>query len=264
MNIRPFETSLVTDRPEGSLVAFVDHSTPGANNQVPADTPIDIVVDHHQSEEIQARYVDHRESVCATATILTEYVRDLEIEITPPLATALLFAIRRETLSFLRGTTSAEYTAASVLHDHADWDMLRQLSQPSVSGATVDAIADAIENRQVRASVLISHVGRTTERDALPQAADYLATLEGGQTVIVDDVIHLSGRSTDARINLGSVLSGAFSDLGSAGGHRGMAGGEVSLGILGDYTQDDTTVVRIVEQVVTDRLLATLNIGDES
>jgi nanoRNase/pAp phosphatase (c-di-AMP/oligoRNAs hydrolase) len=268
MNIRPFETSFVTDRPEGSLVAFVDHSTPGANNQVPADTPIDIVIDHHQSEEIQARYVDHRESVGATATILTEYVRDLEIEITPPLATALLFAIRRETLSFLRGTTSAEYTAASVLHDHADRDMLRQLSQPSVSGATVDAIADAIENRQVRASVLISHVGRTTERDALPQAADYLATLEGVQTAIVfgivDDVIHLSGRSTDARINLGSVLSGAFSDLGSAGGHRGMAGGEVSLGILGDYTQDDTTVVRIVEQVVTDRLLATLNIGDES
>jgi nanoRNase/pAp phosphatase (c-di-AMP/oligoRNAs hydrolase) len=268
MNIRPFEASLVTDRPAGTLVAFVDHSTPGANNRVPAGTAIDIVVDHHQAEEVRARYVDHRESVGATATILTEYVRDLGIEITPPLATALLFAIRRETLTFLRGTTSAEYTAASVLHDHADRDMLRQLSQPSVSGATVDAIADAIHNRTVRGSVLISHVGRTTERDALPQAADYLATLEGVQTAIVfgivDDVIHLSARSTDARINLGEVLSKAFSELGSAGGHRGMAGGEVPLGILAEYTADDAQVVHIVEQVVTDRLLATLNLGEES
>jgi nanoRNase/pAp phosphatase (c-di-AMP/oligoRNAs hydrolase) len=216
---------------------------------------------------VRARYVDHRESVGATATIPTEYVRDLGVEITPPLATALLFAIRRETLSFLRGTTSAEYTAASVLHDHAHRDMLRQLSQPSVSGATVDAIADAIHNRTVRGSVLVSRVDRTTERDAPPQAADYLATLEGVQTAIVfgivDQVIHLSGRSTDAGINLDEVLSKAFSGLGSAGGHRGMTGGEGPLGILAEYTDDDR-IAHIVEQVVTGRLLATLNLGEDS
>jgi nanoRNase/pAp phosphatase (c-di-AMP/oligoRNAs hydrolase) len=266
MTIRPFEASFVVDRPEGSLVAFVDHATPGANNRVPPDTPIDVVIDHHPAEEVRGRYVDHRESVGATATILTEYVRDLDVEFTAPLATALLFAIRRETLTFLRGTTAAEYAAAAVLHDHADRDLLRQLSQPSVSGATVDAIADSITNRRVRGSVLTSHVGRTSERDALPQAADYLATLEGVQTAIVfgivEDSIHLSARSTDTRVNLGAVLSTAFGDLGSAGGHRGMAGGEVPLGILGDYAGDDARVVHIVEQVVTTRLLAALNLDE--
>jgi nanoRNase/pAp phosphatase (c-di-AMP/oligoRNAs hydrolase) len=114
--------------------------------------------------------------------------------------------------------------------------------------------------------VLTSHVGRTSERDALPQAADYLATLEGVQTAIVfgivEDSIHLSARSTDTRVNLGAVLSTAFGDLGSAGGHRGMAGGEVPLGILGDYAGDDARVVHIVEQVVTTRLLAALNLDE--
>jgi nanoRNase/pAp phosphatase (c-di-AMP/oligoRNAs hydrolase) len=266
MDIRPFDVSHVTDRPGGSLVAFVDHSIPGANNRVPADASVDIVIDHHPAEDVRARYVDHRVSVGATATILTEYVRDFGIEFTEQLATALLFAIRRETLSFLRGVTEQEYAAASVLHAHVDRDLLRELSQPSVSGATVDAIADSVHNRTVRGAVLVSTVGRTTERDALPQAADYLATLEGVQTAvvfgIVGDAIHLSGRSTDARVNLGSVLASAVSDLGSAGGHRGMAGGEIPLGILGDYAEDDTQVTHIVERVLTDRVFGALNLDD--
>jgi nanoRNase/pAp phosphatase (c-di-AMP/oligoRNAs hydrolase) len=265
MRISPFEGVRVTERPAGSLLAFVDHSTPGANNRVPEGTPVDVVIDHHPADEIDARYVDHRESAGATATILTEYVQESGLAFDTPLATALLFAIRRETLSFLRGATPGEYAAAGLLHDHADRDLLRRLSTPSVSGATVDAIADAIRNRVVRGSVLLTHVGRTGERDALPQAADYLATLEGVDTAIVfgivEDAIHLSARSTDARVHLGDVLADAFSDIGSAGGHREMAGGEIPLGVLADYVGDDTQVVAIVEQVVTARLLASLNLA---
>ena len=63
----------------------------------------------------------------------------------------------------------------------------------------MDAITEAVKNRTVRGSVLITHVGRTSERDALPQAADYLATLEGVETAIVfgiiEDAIEVSGRS---------------------------------------------------------------------
>jgi len=77
------------------------------------------VIDHHPNEEIEAQFIDHREQIGATATILTEYVRELDIEMDAALGTALLFAIRRETLGFLRGVTSAEYDAAGWLHEHA-------------------------------------------------------------------------------------------------------------------------------------------------
>ena len=53
------------------LVAFVDHSIPGENNDVPKSTAIDIVIDHHSMEGVEAAYVDHREDVGATATIMT-------------------------------------------------------------------------------------------------------------------------------------------------------------------------------------------------
>jgi len=266
IDLKPFDAAAITERPEDSLLAFVDHAVPGANNEVPEGTHVDIVIDHHPNDDIDATFVDHREELGATATILAEYVEELDVELDTPLATALLFAIRRETLGFLRGTTPAEYEAAARLHDHADRGLLRELSSPSVTGATVDAIADAIDNRTVRGAVLITHVGRTTERDALPQAADYLATLEGVETAIVfgiiDESIHISARSTDARVNIGDVLSTTFDEVGSAGGHREMAGGEIPLGIFAGYTSDDTTLVDIVAAVVTDRLLDGLGLVD--
>jgi nanoRNase/pAp phosphatase (c-di-AMP/oligoRNAs hydrolase) len=264
IDLHPFDPTSVQDRPEGSLLAFVDHSTPGANNRVPEGTQVDVVVDHHPADEIAGRFVDHRPAVGATATILAGYVQTLGIEVDAALATALLFAIRRETLGFLRGATPAEYRAAGDLHDHADLDLLRKLSSPAVSGATVDAIARAIHNRTVRGSILLSHVGRTSERDALPQSADYLATLEGVETAIVfgivDDAIQLSARSTDSRIDVGDVLDDAFGDIGSAGGHREMAGGEIPLGIFADYTSEDDQMVSIIDRVVSARLFDALNI----
>jgi len=263
--LQPFDPDAVTDREPGHLLAFVDHSVPGANNRVPEGTPVDVVVDHHPREGIDARFVDHREAVGATATILTEYVRELDVELDAELATALLFAVRRETLSFLRGVTRAEYDAAGFLHDHADTDLLRQLASPAVSGATVDAIADAIENRRVNGSVLVSTVGRTAERDALPQAADYLAGLEGVETSVVfgvvDDAIQLSARSTDPRVHLGDALRDAFADVGSAGGHREMAGGEIPLGIFADDATD-ADLLAIVDRVVTKRVRDALGVEE--
>ncbi|MEF8852730.1 MAG: bifunctional oligoribonuclease/PAP phosphatase NrnA [Haloarculaceae archaeon] len=268
IDLQPFESASVRDRPEGSLLAFVDHSVPGANNRVAEGTPVDIVIDHHPAEAVDARFVDHREEIGATATILTQYIDTLDVEFDTALATALMFAIRRETLEFLRGTTREEYEAARDLHDHVDSELLRQISTPSVTGATVDAIATAIENRVTRGAVLISHVGRTSERDALPQAADYLATLEGVETAIVfgivDEAIHLSGRSSDPRIAVGDALGNAFEDVGSAGGHNDMAGGEIPLGIFADYTTDDPRLLDIVEQVITSRLVSEFNLTDDS
>ena len=267
IDLQPFDAETVRSRPEGSLLAFVDHSLHGENNEVPEDVPVDVIVDHHPAEGIDARFVDHREDVGATATILTEYVLELGVSLDTQLATALLFAIRRETLGFLRGATRAEYGAASELHDSADSDLLRKLSTPSVSGATIDAIADAIENRSVRGSVLISHVGRTSERDAIPQAADYLATLEGVETAVVfgvvETAIQLSARSTDPRVHMGETLRAAFGDVGSAGGHREMAGGEIPLGIFADQGTETTDLVDIVERVVTNRLVRELNLSEE-
>lgn len=50
IDLKPFDSATVKDRPADSLLAFVDHSIPGENNRVPADTPVDVVIDHHPAE----------------------------------------------------------------------------------------------------------------------------------------------------------------------------------------------------------------------
>ncbi|KYH23755.1 manganese-dependent inorganic pyrophosphatase [Halalkalicoccus paucihalophilus] len=60
IDLNRFEPAAVQDRPADSLLAFVDHAVPGANNYIPQGTPVDIVIDHHPAEDIDAQFVDHR------------------------------------------------------------------------------------------------------------------------------------------------------------------------------------------------------------
>jgi nanoRNase/pAp phosphatase (c-di-AMP/oligoRNAs hydrolase) len=60
------------------------------------------------------------------------------------------------------------------------------------------------------------------------------------------------------------VLDAAFEDVGSAGGHHDVAGGEIPLGIFADYTSDDEGLLAIVEQVITGRIFAKLDLADDA
>ena len=263
-----YNPTQLQDLSDDCILAFVDHAQPGENNSVPADVTPDIVIDHHSVDDVSAEFVDHRPEIGATATILTHYIHSLKLGLNETLATALLFAIRRETLGFLRGSTPAEYAAAGYLHTHADHEQLRSLSEPPVTAATLDSISTAIDNRTVHGSVLVSYVGRTTERDALPQAADYMLELEGVKTAIVfglvGDSIHLSARSPDPHLHIGEIMKRIFNDVGNAGGHYDMAGGEIPLGIFADGATDDVELLSIIESVVISRLSSELPLTSDA
>jgi nanoRNase/pAp phosphatase (c-di-AMP/oligoRNAs hydrolase) len=249
-------------------VGFVDHSQKGENNHVSEATEVDFVIDHHPPENgVDANYVDVREEFGATTTILVEYLRELGITPETDTATAMLFAIRAETLEYLRGATPMEYEASQYLHELADIDLLERMTQPAFTPETLDTIGEAILGREVRASSLVAGVGVITERDALPQAADYLMRLEGISTVlvfgVVDDRIEISARSKDSRVDLDSVMRDAFGDVGSGGGHREMAGAQVPLGVFSDMAEADDKMIELVSGTVKKRFFGSMNLQEE-
>ena len=249
------------------VIGFVDHSQKGANNSVPEDAKIDFVIDHHPPENgVDAGFVDVREEFGATTTILVEYLRELSITPETETATALLFAIRAETLEYLRDTTPMEYDASRYLHELADIDLLERMTNPAFTPETLDTIGEAILGREVRASSLVAGVGVITERDALPQAADYLMRLEGISTVlvfgVVEDEIEISARSKDSRVDLNQVMRDAFGDVGSAGGHRAMAGAQVPLGVFSDMAVADEKMIELVSGTVKKRFFDAMNLLD--
>jgi nanoRNase/pAp phosphatase (c-di-AMP/oligoRNAs hydrolase) len=245
-------------------VALVDHSAGDAG----VEHDVDIYVDHFEAEaEFVARFSDVRTNVSATSTILTKYVQEFDIRPTEALATALLYGIRDETLDFKRDTTPADLTAAAYLYPFADHDVLEQVESPSMSPETLDVLAEAIKNREVRGSHLVSNAGFVSERDALAQAAGHLLDLEGITSTavfgIAEDTIYLAARSKDIRMNIGTVLGEAFGDSGEAAGHSTQAAVEIPLGIFtGIETSEDNreTLLSLADEAVKGKLFDAMGV----
>jgi len=243
-------------------VALVDHSRPGINSGLPESTPIDVVIDHHPPRApVEARFVDLRSEVGATSTLLTAYLRQLDIDPTTELATGLLYGLRTDTNDFSRHVSTRDFEAAALLVEYADSSALQRIESPSVTGDTMDVVGESVRNRRVEGDVVTTCVGELTDRDALAQSADRLLELEGVSTTLVfgftDEVVYVSARSRDADVDLGEVLREAFGQIGSAGGHADMAGAQLPVGMLLEGTEDDERGT-VIEQVVVERFYEAL------
>jgi len=244
-------------------IALIDCSIPGVNNMVPPNSYVGIVIDHHPpgETEIKADYIDIRPNFGATATIMTKYLQQLNINISKTLSTALLYGIRTDTQDFKRKTDPADLSAASYLYPLSNHGILDQLEQPSMAIETLEVLGEAIRNRQVLGSYLLSNVGNIRDRDTLPQAADYLLSLEGISTTVVfgvtDERIYISGRSNDIRVNLGEIMRQAFGE--DAGGHANAAGAQIPLGVFSS-TKDRQTLLRLVNEAVVKRFLSAVGV----
>ncbi|WNY26746.1 DHH family phosphoesterase [Methanolapillus ohkumae] len=247
-------------------LAMIDCSIPGVNNSVPAGKHLGIIIDHHSHGDIEpnAEFVDVRTNVGSSATILTKYLQQMDVTVSKELAAALLYGIRTDTNDFRRNTTSADFAAASFLHPLSDHDLLAQVETPSMSVETLDVLGDAIRNREVVGTCLLSNVGVIRNRDALPQAADYLLTMEGISTTVIfgimDDNIYVSARNDDIRVHLGDVMRQAFGE--NAGGHPTAAGAKISLGVFSS-AKDKHTLQKLVEESVVKRFLMAMGMESD-
>ncbi len=221
---------------ECTYLALVDSPAPGVNNTLPPKTRVHIVIDHHEDgklAELPAVFVDSRPGIGATASILSQYLQELDIGVDKRVATGLLYGIRSDTRDFSRNVTPQDLINAAFLLPLTDNSLLDQIMSPSLSEETLDILGTAIANRKIQSGYLFSNVGFIRNRDALPQAADLLITLEGVNTALIygisDEAIIMSARNRDVRLHIGNVLKEAFGTMGEAGGHPTMAAAVIPL-----------------------------------
>nr|WP_241175321.1 DHHA1 domain-containing protein [Natronolimnobius sp. AArcel1] len=221
---------------------LVDHNTPRGFTGAQTVEPI-AVVDHHPGNGTGTEFTDVRTAYGAASTIFVEYLTDLGatadtdagLELSPELATGLLYGIQSDTNHLTNGCSKAEFDAAASLYDWIDEDLLGRIANPQVSDDVLQIKATAITEKRVEGPFAVCDVGRVSNTDAIPQAADELMHLEGVTAVIVyganDGTLHLSGRSRDDRVHMGETLRHAVSDIpmANAGGHARMGGGQVSI-----------------------------------
>jgi nanoRNase/pAp phosphatase (c-di-AMP/oligoRNAs hydrolase) len=235
------EMSSVEDAADlADAVVLVDHNEPRGFTGAEAVDPL-AVVDHHPGDGRGRRFTDVRPEYGACATVFAEYLRAVDGEdaddadVTPRLATGLLFGILADTDYLTDGPVDAEFEAASYLYPRVDREDLQRVRHPQVDAESLEVKARAVDERDVRPPFAVSDVGEVGNVDAIPQAADELVNLDAVTAVVVfgDDgeTLHLSGRSRDDRVHVGDVVGQVAEavPLGSGGGHARMGGGQLRL-----------------------------------
>src|SRR5207248_7598177 len=203
-------------------IAMVDvqpHYFGGAMDQV------DLVIDHHPEQPgYAAVFKDIRADCGSTSTILTEHLRAVDVNISERTATAMLYAIKSDTLFFNRQTNRVDLEAFSYLYPLADPALIRKMEGAEITIERLDYVMKALKGGTMQEQVFCAFIGPIPREDFIPYVADFFLQLEDVKWTIVagivGDSLTLSVRNLGYAKNAGEFVRRYFADVGSAGGHR--------------------------------------------
>jgi nanoRNase/pAp phosphatase (c-di-AMP/oligoRNAs hydrolase) len=188
----------------------------------------DLVIDHHPEQPgYSAVFKDIRADYGSTSTILTEHLRAVDVNISERTATAMLYAIKSDTLFFARHTNRVDLEAFTFLYPLADAALIRKMEGAEITLERLDYVTRASQNGILREQVFTSFIGDAPREDFIPYTADFFLQLEDVKWTILAGVVGttliVSVRNLGYSRNAGEFVKRWFADIGSAGGHRAMA-----------------------------------------
>jgi nanoRNase/pAp phosphatase (c-di-AMP/oligoRNAs hydrolase) len=195
---------------------------------------VDLVIDHHPEQTgYTAVYKDIRPDYGSTSTILTEHLRAVDVNISERTATAMLYAIKSDTLFFNRQTNRVDLEAFSYLYPLADAALIRKMEGAEITLERLEYVLNAYRNGNMTDQVFCAFLGQSPREDFIPYVADFFLQVEDVKWTIVAGVVNdslvVSVRNLGYTKNAGEFVRRYFSDIGSAGGHRAMAKAVVSM-----------------------------------
>ncbi len=206
-------------------VATVDVQPHYFGNALPK---VDLVIDHHPEQPgYTAIYKDIRADYGSTSTILTEHLRAVDMSISERTATAMLYAIKSDTLFFARHTNRLDLDAFTYLYPLADSAMIRKMEGAEITLERLEYVRRAMKYGALHNQVFTAFLGTSSREDFIVYLADFFLQLEDVKWTVVagvvDDTLIVSVRNLGYTRNAGEFVRQSFADIGSAGGHRSMA-----------------------------------------
>jgi nanoRNase/pAp phosphatase (c-di-AMP/oligoRNAs hydrolase) len=194
----------------------------------------DLVIDHHPEQPgYSAVFKDIRADYGSTSTILTEHLRAVDVNISERTATAMLYAIKSDTLFFARHTNRVDLEAFTFLYPLADAALIRKMEGAEITLERLEYVTRAGRIGILRDQVFTASIGEAPREDFIPYTADFFLQLEDVKWTIIAGIVGstliVSVRNLGYSRNAGEFVKRWFSDIGSAGGHRAMAKAVVPL-----------------------------------
>lgn len=261
IEMTPYDESIDFSQYQG--VVFLDNQGATVNGIMKpltaAKLPVLIVVDHHEPQNILNPAFSDIQKTGSTATIYAHYLEQGLLSLQKSrkehvaVATALMHGILTDTVGFIKAEAE-DFQAAAYLSQFRDPDLLEQIMNQSHSKQVMDIIQLALSNRRLVENLSIAGIGyvRAEDRDAIPQAAEFLVREANVHTAIVygilkdknqEEVLTGSLRTNKLTLDLDEFIKSTFgvdSEGHYYGGGKSMAGGfGVPIGFLaGDSCPD--------------------------
>ncbi len=195
---------------------------------------VDLVIDHHPEQPgYTAVFKDIRPDYGSTSTILTEHLRAVDVNISERTATAMLYAIKSDTLFFNRSTNRVDLEAFSYLYPLSDAALIRKMEGAEITSERLDYVLEAHRAGILSDQVFCAFLGPMPREDFIPYVADFFLQLEDVKWTVIAGIVNeslvVSVRNLGYTKNAGEFVRRFFADIGSAGGHRSMAKAVVPL-----------------------------------
>ena len=146
---------------------------------------VDLVIDHHPEQQgYSAVYKDIRSDYGSTCTILTEHLRAVDANISERTATAMLYAIKSDTLFFNRQANRVDLEAFSFLYPLSDAALIRKMEGAEITMERLAFVMRATEHGRLEAAGVLRVSRRPASRGLHPLRRRLLPAARGRQ---VDD-----------------------------------------------------------------------------
>lgn len=214
--------------------ALVDAQPRTGNTRLPADVVPDLVFDHHflRKATRECPFHDVRTDYAASASIVAEYVLAAGLRLTRREATAVVYAIRTETLDFSREAPGPDQELYDALLEACDRRTLGRIQTPPLPAEYFSNLHDALEHIQTTDSLIVTHLDAIDQPDIVAEVADLLVRMEGKTwslcTGLYEGRIYCSIRTTNPRAQAARIMRKMLGRRGKGGGHGMLAGGFAS------------------------------------
>src|SRR6202521_3366782 len=120
----------------------------------------DLVIDPHPEQPGNtAVFKDIRPDYGSTCTILTEHLRAVDVNISERAATAMLYAIKSDTLFFNRQTNNVDIEAFSYLYPLADAALIRKMEGSEITVERLEYVLKAYRDSTLADQVFCAFLG---------------------------------------------------------------------------------------------------------
>ena len=213
----------------------VDTQPKAGNVYIPEGYEADVVIDHHnyRSSSANVKIHDIRPDAGSTSTIITEYMKRLNLMPDTDTATALYYGIKTDTVGSGRSGAHEDMEMMAYIFPAISHKKLTKIENPEVPRYYFKNLKKAIECAEIIDDLVFCDLGEVRNADLIAETSDFLLRMRDIKWTFVvgriDDLGYFSLRSKSVRARVGRMAMYLVKGLGTGGGHMKSAGGQLLL-----------------------------------